>query len=71
MCLRALTIDNGNGGISRVRRARGLSNDDKGVSRGQGIYDASEGSETTTEVEGARRQDQGIYDDNRGVVGGR
>ena len=54
MCLRAEGIDNNNGGVIRVRRSKGLNGNDGGVGRGQGIRDASEGSETTTEAAGAR-----------------
>ena len=50
MCLWAQGIDNKNDGISGGRRARGFSNDDRGVGRGQGIGNASEGLETTTEA---------------------
>ena len=56
MCLRAEGIDNDEGGVRRVRRAKGLRDDDRGVDRGRGIHDASEGLETTTEAAGARRQ---------------
>ena len=71
MCLQAQDIDNNDSGVGRVRRSRGISNDDVGVGRGQGIDDASEGSETTTGVSGDKRQAQGIYDDDGGVSGGR
>ena len=72
MCLRAQGIgDDNDGGVGRVIRARRLSDNDGGVGRGGGIYDASEGPETTTEAAGARRQAQGIYDNDRGVGGGR
>ena len=43
--LRAQGIDDDDGGVKRVRRARALSNDNLGVGRGQGIDDASEGLE--------------------------
>ena len=56
MHLRAQDIDDDNGGVFRVRRALGLSNDGRCVGRGQGIYDAYEGSETTAEAAGARQQ---------------
>ena len=51
MCLRAQVIDNEGGGVGRVREARGLSDNDGGVGRGQGIENASKGSETMTEAE--------------------
>ena len=70
MCLRAQGIDNNDGDVGRVRRSRGLSEDNGGVKRGQGIRDASEGSETTTEVAGDIRQSQVTYDDDGGVGGG-
>ena len=47
MCLRDQIIDENNGVIDRERQACGLSDDDGGVSRGQGIDCASEGLETT------------------------
>ena len=49
MCLQGQGIED-DGGIGRVRRARGLSNDDEGVVRGRGIDDVSKGLETTTEA---------------------
>ena len=70
MCLRAQGIDNNNSGVGRVRRARGLSNDERGVGRGRGIYDASEGLETTAEAAGNRQRPQRIYDEDIGVGGG-
>ena len=57
MCLRAEVIDDYGGGVGRVRRAKGLSDNDGGINRGRGIRDASKVSETTTEAAGARRQD--------------
>ena len=42
--LQAQGIDDNSGSVGRVRRACGLGNKDRGVGRGQGIYDASEGS---------------------------
>ena len=71
MHLRAQGIDNDDGNIGRLRQARGLSNDDRGVSRGRGIYDAPEGLETTAEAAVSRQRVWGIYDDNRGVGRGR
>ena len=71
VCLRDQVIDDDNGGVGRVRRARGLSNDDGGFGRGQGIYDASKGLETTTEAAGDQRRVRGIYDNDVGVGGGR
>ena len=56
MCLRAQGIDNNNCSAGRVRRERGLSDDDGGVDRGQGIYNASKGLETTAEAAGDRRR---------------
>ena len=64
-------IDNNNSSVGRVRRARGISDDDWGVVIGRVIYDASKGLETTTEAAGARRPAQVIYNDDRGVGGGR
>ena len=61
VCLQADGIDDDYGGVGRVRRAKVCSNDNGGVSRGRGIRNASEGSETTTEVAVVRRQAQGIY----------
>ena len=72
MCLLAECIyDDVDSGVGRVRRAKGLSNDNEGVGRGRGICDASEALETTVEAAGDRRRDQGIYDDDGGVGGGR
>ena len=71
MRLRDQGIDNDDGGVGRVRWARRLSNDDGGVGRGRGIYDASEGSETTTEAAGARQRSQVIYDNDGGVGRGK
>ena len=70
MCLRSQGIDDDDGVVNRVIRSRGLSDDGGGIGRGQGIDDASKGLETTTEAAGARKQDQGIYNDNRGLGGG-
>ena len=50
VCLRAQGIDDDYGVFDRVRHAHGLSDNDGGVSRGQGKDDESEGSETTTEA---------------------
>ena len=71
MCLRDQGIDDGNGSVGRVRQARGLSDDGGGVGRGQGIYDASDGSEKTPEALGARRRARGIYDNDGGIGGGK
>ena len=60
-------IDNDDDGGGRVRRADRISDDNGGVGRGRGIYDASRGLETTTEAVRARQQDQVIYDDDEGV----
>ena len=62
-------IDENDGGFGRVRQANRLGNDNRGVIRGQRIYDTSKVSETTTEAAGARQQAQGIYDNDGG--GGR
>ena len=70
MCLRDQGIDDNNGVFGRVRQARGISNDNGGVRRGQGIDDETEGLETTTEAAGVRDRDKGIYDDDRGAGGG-
>ena len=48
MCLRSQGIDNDRVSVGRLKRARGLNNDDGGIGRGRGIDDASKGSETTT-----------------------
>ena len=56
MCLRAQGIDNEGGGVVRVRQARGLSDDDRCVGRGQGIDNASEVLEKTTEAARARQR---------------
>ena len=48
MYLRAEVIDEDDGGVGRVRQAKGLSEDYGGVDRGRGIRDASEGLETMT-----------------------
>ena len=69
--LRDQGIDNNEAGVGRVRRACGLNNDDRRVSRGQGIDDTSEGLETTAEAARARRRARGIYDDNEVVGWGR
>ena len=50
MCLQDQGIDDNNGVVGRVIQARGLNNYDGGVGRGQGIDNAFEGSETTTEA---------------------
>ena len=52
MCLQAKGMEDGDGSIGRVRRDRGISNDDGGIGRGRVICDASMGSETTTEAAG-------------------
>ena len=69
--LRAQGIVDDDGGVGRVRQARGLRDDDGGVGRGRGIYDASEGSDTTAEAAVDKRQARGIYDNNGGVGRGR
>ena len=50
MCSRAQGIGGNNSVVDRVRQARGISNDDGGVGRGQGIDDATKGMKTTTEA---------------------
>ena len=70
VCLRDQGIDNDYGRVGRVRQARGISNNDEGIGRGRGIYNASDGLETTAEAAGARQQARGIYDNDRGVGGG-
>ena len=70
MCLQAESIDD-YGSVGIVRRSKGISDNDRGVVRGQGIRDASEGLETTTEASGAIQQARGIYDLVGGVEGGR
>ena len=71
MCLQDQVIDNAGGSIDRVRRARSLSDDNRGVVRGQGIRDASEESKIMMKAAGARRRDQGIYDNNGGAGKGK
>ena len=71
MCLQAQGTDNNDSGIVRVRRDHGISNDDGGVGREQGIRYASEGLETTAETTGARQWARGIYNNNGGVNRGR
>ena len=72
MCLRDQGIDNDDGGgVFRVRRACGLSDNNGGVVRGRGIYNASEGFDTTTEAARDRRRARGIYNNNGSVGGGR
>ena len=59
MCLRAQGIYDNAGVVVRVRRVRGISVNDGGVDRGQGIDDAYEVSETTPEtarIRGRRRR---------------
>ena len=71
VCLLAQGVGDNSNDVGRVRQARRLSNDDGCVDRGRRIDDASEVLDTTTEAVGARRQAQGIYDNNGGVDGGR
>ena len=71
VCLWDQGIDNNNGSFGIVRRARGISDDNRGVGRGQVIDDTSKGSETTAEEARARRQARVIYDNDRGIGGGR
>ena len=71
MCLQANRIDDDDGSIGRVRRAKGLSNENGGAGRGRGIRNMSEGSETKTEAAGDRQRARGIYNDDGGVGGGR
>ena len=54
VCLRDQGIDDGSGGVSRVRQACRLSDDNGDVGRGQVIHDASKGLTTTAEAAGAR-----------------
>ena len=46
--LRAQGIDDNKCIVDRVRRADGISKDDRGVGRGQGIDNVSKGFVTTT-----------------------
>ena len=71
VCLQAKVIDNNNSGVDGGRRSRGLSDNEGGVVRRQGIYDASKGLETTTEAAGDQRRVRGIYDNDVVVGGGR
>ena len=52
MHLQAQGIDDEEGSVVRVIRARGINDDNRGVSTGQGIYDAFKGLETTTDTAG-------------------
>ena len=70
MFLQAQGIDNNYRSVSRVSWSHGLSNNDGGVRRGQGICDAYEGLETTPKAAGDRKRAQGIYDNDGGVGGG-
>ena len=56
MCLRDHGIDDDGGSVGKVRQACGLSDNNRGVGRGHGIYYASKGLETTTEVAWGRRR---------------
>ena len=71
MCLRDQGVDDNNGEVRSVRRARGLSNDDGGVGRGRVIYDASKGLETMMGAAGDRRRARVVYDDDEGVGRGK
>ena len=71
MHLWAQVIDDNVGGFRRGRRACRISNDNGGVDRGRGIYNASKGSETTSEAAGDRQQARLIYDNNGGLGRGR
>ena len=62
MCLQDQVIENDDGGVNRRRQAQGISDNDGGIGRIQGIDSASEGSETTPEAAGARRLARGIYE---------
>ena len=67
MCLWDQGIDDDDGGVSRLRLDRGLSDDNRSVVRVQVIYDASEGSEKTTEA----ARSQGIYENDGGIKRGK
>ena len=56
MCLQDHGIDDDGGSVGKVRQACGLSDNNRGVGRGHGIYYASKGLETTTEVAWGRRR---------------
>ena len=71
MCLQAQDIYDNDDSVGRVRRARGLRDDNGGVRRGRQIDDASGGSDTTMEAVVARRWPREIYDNDGGVGGGR
>ena len=71
VCLREEGIDDNNSGVGIVIQAKVISDHGRGVGTGRWIRDASEGSETMTEAAGARKRAQGIYNNNRGVGGGR
>ena len=53
-------IDDDDGGVGREINFRERSDNDGGVGKGRGIYDASKGSDTMTEVAGFRQRAQGI-----------
>ena len=61
MYLQFQVIDDNGSGVGRLRRARGISNDDRIVGRGRGIYDASEGLETMTEAARIQGQQQRLW----------
>ena len=61
VCLRTQGIDKNNGVVNRVRRACGLSDNNGGVGRGQGIHDESEGSETMTEASKMQGQQRRMW----------
>ena len=62
MCLQDQGLDDNNGSVGRVRRAHKLRKNNRVAGRGRGIHNASEGSEITTGVVGARRGYRGPKD---------
>ena len=71
VCFRAEGFEDNNIDVWRVRHTKGLSDDDGGISRQQGIRDAPKESETTTDAEGDRRRSRRICNNDRSFEGGR
>ena len=71
VCLQARGIDDDNCVVGRVRRAHGLSNDNRGVGGRRGIDNASNGLKKTAKAVAARQRAQRIYDNEGGVGEGR
>ena len=60
-------IENCDGVNGRVRRARGLSNDNGGVRRGRQIYDVSKGSETQILQQQQQRRWRRVEEESKGL----